>query len=266
MASVFQRILSAVDFDANSLAALDFAAKLARQNRARVFLVHVVPTVPEPGNVPPYTDVYLGEESRARELSDLAKKHLGGLNQEVVVHTGDPAVGILDAAEEFSADLIVLAAYRSTGRPHGFMGSVAAKVAGEARCPVLTVRPGWQGDIDSVGAQMTKNPATIGPDATLAQVREVMKRGGFRMMPVVEGDKLVGVITDRDVRRRADEIEETLVRSAMTEEVVTVGPDVSIRQAALTMLECEIGGMPVVENGGVVGVITTTDVLKALIR
>ncbi len=266
MDAVFQRIVSAVDFDSNSIAALDFAARLARQNRARIFLVHVIPTVPEAESVPAYADVYLSEENRLGELKELGAKHLHGASHEVIVKTGDPAVGILHAADEVSADLIVLSAYRSTGRPHGFMGSVAARVAGEARCAVLTAHPGWHGDVDSVGARMTRNPATIDPDATLAQAYQAMTVGGFRMMPVVKKNKLLGVVTDRDVRRRSQELEETLVGAAMTEEVVYVAPDTSIRQAALTMLECEIGGMPVVENGRLVGVITTTDVLKAMIR
>lgn len=266
MDAVFQRILGAVDFDSNSTAALDFAARLARQNRARVFLVHVIATVPEPGSVPAYADVYLNEENRLGELKKLGAEHLAKVSHEVIVKTGDAAVGILHAADEVSADLIVLSAYRSTGRPHGFVGSVAAKVAGEARCAVLTIHPGWQGDIDSVGARMTPNPTTIDPDATLAQAHQAMRMGGFRMMPVVSKNKLVGVVTDRDIRRRGEQLEETLVRAAMTEEVVFVSPDTSIRQAGLTMIECEIGGMPVVEKGRLIGVITTTDVLKAMIR
>ncbi len=266
MDPVFKRILSAVDFDPNSLGALDFAAKLARHNRSRVFLLHVVPTAPEPGNVPPYTDVYLSEENRAQELSEIGRKHLERIEHEIMVRSGDPATCILDAAEEVSAELIVLAAYRSTGRPRRFIGSVAATVVGEAPCAVLTIRPSWHGAIDSVGAQMTKDPATIGPEATLAEAYEAMKRGGFRIIPVVEKDRLVGVVTDRDVRSRTGELEQTMVRSVMTDAVVTVTPDTSIRQAARTMLECEIGGIPVVENGRVVGVVTTSDVLKALIR
>ncbi len=266
MEPIFRRILSAVDFDPNSLGALDFAAKLARHNRARVFLLHVVPTALEPGNVPPYTDVYLGEENRAQELSEVAQKHLEKIDHEIIVRSGDPATCILDAAEEVSAELIVLAAYRSTGRPRRFIGSVAATVVGEAPCAVLTIRPSWHGAMDSVGAQMTRDPVTIGPEATLADAHEAMKRGGFRMIPVVENGKLVGVVTDRDVRSRIGELEQTVVRSAMADAVITVTPDTSIRQAARTMIECEIGGMPVVENGRLVGVITTTDALKALLH
>ncbi len=266
MEQVFKRILCAIDFDANSFAALDFAATLARQNKARVLLLHVVPTVPEPGNVPPYADVYLNQETRSHELSELAAKHLEKIEHEILVRTGEPSVAILHAAEENSADLIVLAAYRSTGRARRFMGSVTAAVVGQAQCPVLTVRPTWLGDMESVGAQMTKNPVTIGPDATLAEAEDAMRRGGFRMLPVIEKGKLIGVVTDRDLRTRMGRLEETLVRAAMTEDIVTVGPNSSVRQAALTMLDCEVGGMPVVEDGRVVGVITTTDVLKALVR
>jgi|YelNatPaOPRAMG01_1025707.scaffolds.fasta_scaffold08528_8 CBS domain-containing protein len=266
MDPVFRRILSAVDFDPNSLGALDFAAKLARHNHARVFLLHVIPTPLEPGNVPPYTDVYLGEENRAQELSRIARRHLEKIEHEVMVRSGDPATCILDAAEEVSAELIVLAAYRSTGHPRRFIGSVAATIVGEAQCAVLTVRPSWHGAIDTVGAQMTKDPVTIGPQATLAEAYEAMKRGRFHMIPVVENDRLVGLVTDRDVRSRIGELEQTLVRSVMAEAVITVTPGTSIRQAARTMVECEIGGMPVIENGRVIGVITTTDALKALLR
>lgn len=265
MEPVFKRILSAVDFDSNSIGALDFAAKLARHNRASVYLLHVVATTPEPGNMPPYADVYLSEENRAQEVLELAKKRLEKVNHEIIVRSGDPAACIIDAAEEVNADLIVLAAYRSSGRPRRFIGSVTATVVGEAPCAVMTVRPSWQGAVDSVGAQMTRNPVTISPEATLAEAYEAMKRGGFRLLPVLENERLVGVITDRDVRTRTGDLEETIVRSVMTGEVATVTPETSIRQAARTMLECEIGGMPVVEDGRVIGVITTTDALKALI-
>ena len=150
--------------------------------------------------------------------------------------------------------------------PHQFVGSVAEKVVRQSKCPVLMVPAPVRGNVEMVGAWMTANPATTSPKTTLAEAYEKMREGGFRCMPVVKSDQLVGMITDRDIRNRAGEMEDFEVNQAMTSEVVTVAPATSVQEAARLLLECKVGGLPVLEDGRLVGIITVEDVIKFMLN
>jgi acetoin utilization protein AcuB len=87
----------------------------------------------------------------------------------------------------------------------------------------------------------------------------------LRCLPVVDNGRLVGIVTDRDLRAHRSDQKSTRVSAAMTSNPVTIGPDASIEEATSAILQRKVGGLPVVENGRLVGVITTTDLLKALL-
>jgi CBS domain-containing protein len=57
-----------------------------------------------------------------------------------------------------------------------------------------------------IGRWMTRNPATVGPNQTLAEARRMMEKGNFRRLPVVESERLVGIITDRDLRQHIGQL------------------------------------------------------------
>ena len=116
-----------------------------------------------------------------------------------------------------------------------------------------------------VAERMTRNPSHVRLADTLTAVRTIMQAEGFKHLPVVETKRVLGVITDRDVRQHAAHLDETLVETAMTADPVTVSPDTSIEEAASVMLVKRIGCLPVVQNGGLVGIITATDLLRALL-
>ena len=116
-----------------------------------------------------------------------------------------------------------------------------------------------------VGQKMTKKPVTIAPDASLAAVRKKMG-GKFRRVPVVENGKMVGIVTDRDLREHKGMLDKTKVNAVMTKKVVTVTSATPIERAARLLLRRKIGGLPVVDDGKLVGIITTSDLLKALVR
>jgi len=83
MTHPFQRILCPVDFDDNSMQALDTAANLARENNGTVFVLHVVPMIIAPTGMPVYVDLYKGQEEAARtKLLEVAHKRLGGRNSD----------------------------------------------------------------------------------------------------------------------------------------------------------------------------------------
>src|SRR6516165_11939248 len=99
MSYPFRRILSPIDFDDNSLAALDVAAQIARDNDGMVLLLHVVPVIVPPTGGAIYVDIYKGQEEAAREkLKEIAAKRLGGVKHELLAHMGEPAGSILSAA------------------------------------------------------------------------------------------------------------------------------------------------------------------------
>lgn len=116
-----------------------------------------------------------------------------------------------------------------------------------------------------VGSRMTKSPATVSPRDTLAKAKALMEAGGFRRLPVVEGDRLVGILTERDLRQHIGYLDATRVDGAMSGAPMTVPPYSSVQDAARLLLQHKVGGLPVVENGKLVGIMTTSDLLKALL-
>lgn len=116
-----------------------------------------------------------------------------------------------------------------------------------------------------VSKRMTKDPVTVTPEDLLIQARLKMQKGGFRRIPVTSDGQLVGIITDRDMREHAGYLDRTEVTAAMSKKPITVTPATTVEVAAQLLLRHKIGGLPVVENGRVVGVITTSDILQAFL-
>ena len=260
-----QRILCPIDFDANSLAALRAAADLAKRSDGTVFLMHVVPMIVQPTAMPVYVDIYKSQEETAwARLEEIARKDLSGIKYELLVQMGEPAVSILRAEKKVNADLVVMATHGRRGFSRFFLGSVAEVVLRESLCPVLTVRAGHEPDKKTVGAWMTHNPVVASPEDKVSTIEAKMREGDFRTIPVVVEDRVVGILTDRDLRRLTGMLEATRVQDAMTEHVITLTPETSIADAARLLRQRKIGGVPVVEDGKLIGMITVTDVLEAL--
>jgi CBS domain-containing protein len=112
---------------------------------------------------------------------------------------------------------------------------------------------------------MTPRPVQVTPDDTLSTARSLMDLEDFRCLPVVEGDKLVGIITDRDIRKYGDRLDSTNVGVAMTTEVICISPDDTVNEAVRMLLAFKVGGLPVIKNNKLVGIITTTDILRAVL-
>lgn len=123
---------------------------------------------------------------------------------------------------------------------------------------------------------MTRNVVTASPDEGLRRAWTLLREYGVRHLPVLEGDRLVGIVTDRDICQALPSrvtalgvhelrvlLDRVTLREIMTEEVVTVTADQSIPEAAGLLVEHRIGALPVVEDGRLVGILTETDVLRA---
>jgi len=103
----YRTILCPVDFDENSLAALDKAVEIARQLKSSIVLVHVLPLIVALGDVPPPAALYEDQKKDAQaKLADITKQKLGGLKHEAHVFTGDVIASILAGQTHLFHELI----------------------------------------------------------------------------------------------------------------------------------------------------------------
>ena len=126
---------------------------------------------------------------------------------------------------------------------------------------------------------MTRKIAVLREEQNLELAERAMKTYAFRHLPVVEGDKLVGLVTERDLLRAAistlDKAYELLddnlkryyfVREIMTADVVTVRPETPLIEAARIMAKDKLGCLPVTEKDGtLVGILTRSDLVELVI-
>jgi acetoin utilization protein AcuB len=118
-----------------------------------------------------------------------------------------------------------------------------------------------------VGQIMSQKIVTIAPDKRVGQALKLMQKHQIRHVPVLEGDRMVGWITSRDLREvlLASMLEEIKVGDVMVQAPLSVTPDTEVEEAARLIHEHKIGGMPVMEGDKLVGVITMLDLISAFI-
>jgi acetoin utilization protein AcuB len=107
---------------------------------------------------------------------------------------------------------------------------------------------------------MSRRVRTVDPSASVADLRDTMTEEGFHHLLVMQQGKLVGVLSDRDLCGRCGKRAGDL----MTRQPLTVGPDTPVGQAITTLLRHRISCLPVVAEGEVQGILTTTDMLLTL--
>jgi len=139
MPKLFDKILCPVDFDPNSIAALDFALRLAEEHGGTIYVLNVIPTPKAPATTDPYPVL---SEGLKDQLETFAQEHLKGkVPFQALVRTGDPAQMILAVANELQIDAIVMATHGYKGVQRLVIGTVAERVVREAEQPVITIRP-----------------------------------------------------------------------------------------------------------------------------
>ena len=131
-----------------------------------------------------------------------------------------------------------------------------------------------------VRSKMTSNVITASPDTTLADALKLTRGNRIRHLPVVENGRLVGLVTDRDLRlalppvwasdtdhaQLRDAFNTKQVREVMVTEIITTSPSSPIEDAARKLYEHRIGCLPVLENDELLGIITETDLLRAFVE
>jgi len=130
-----------------------------------------------------------------------------------------------------------------------------------------------------VGDRMSHPVITIPPDMPVVDALNLMRVEHVRRTPVVENGKLVGIVSDKDLLNASPSAATTLsqweinyllskleVKDVMTRDVITVTTDTPIEEAARIMADNKIGGLPVLRDGKLVGIITETDLFKVLLE
>jgi len=133
---------------------------------------------------------------------------------------------------------------------------------------------GRRGPMLLVKDSMQREIVTLSPDETAATALALCRERRIRHLPVLKGGRLVGIVTDRDLRSstpafgdpdRAAALQRILVQDVMAREVTTADPDDPIEQAVNTMRQRRIGCLPVIEGDELVGIVTASDVMEALV-
>jgi len=125
---------------------------------------------------------------------------------------------------------------------------------------------------------MIKDVVVAEPDTLMLDAHKLMREKGIRRMPVVKNGKVVGIVTRSDVRKAQPSSATTLnvwemnyllakleLKDIMTRDVVTISPNDTIKKAAELMHDRQIGALPVVEDGRIVGIITESDIFRILV-
>jgi CBS domain-containing protein len=141
---------------------------------------------------------------------------------------------------------------------------------------------------------MTAEVVAAGPDTSVQLVARLMAGRGISGVPVVEGDRVVGIVTELDLivrntrleppaffalldgripletpahyRKRIDHMLGTLVRDVMTEKVETIGPDEDLEALAELMVKRRVNPVPVVEDGRLAGIVSRSDIVRMMAR
>lgn len=127
---------------------------------------------------------------------------------------------------------------------------------------------------------MTKDVITVDVHDTISEAIEALKRNKIRRLPVLENGKLVGIVTDRDLKEASPSkvtsldiwevhylLSKIKVKDIYKPDPITISDEATLEQAAILMYDNKIGGLPVVDGkGNLVGIITEHDVFEALIR
>lgn len=116
---------------------------------------------------------------------------------------------------------------------------------------------------EAIHTIMTKNPISLSPTHTIADVESLFKHHRIHHLPVVDDGKLMGLVTTYDLwNHSSSNPSETFVTDVMNTRIVRISPEDKIGTAAELFLDNRFHALPVVQDGKLVGIVTTFDVLK----
>lgn len=125
---------------------------------------------------------------------------------------------------------------------------------------------------------MTPDPLTLSPEVSLMEALQMMRLRRIRRIPIVAGGRLVGLLTEGDLKRAEPStlsdtqehftavMEGTQITQIMTKNLVTTTPDTALLEVARTLRENKYGALPVLEGENLVGILTDNDLIGALVK
>lgn len=120
----------------------------------------------------------------------------------------------------------------------------------------------------TVSAYMTRSPVTVQRSTTMAKALKLIEEHGFRHLPVLDGGRLCGLVSERELRvvenMRGIDSAFCTVGDFVLGPPYAIGPDTAVREVARVMMDRKLGSAVVVEGEDVVGLFTTTDALRVL--
>src|SRR5207237_2984933 len=135
--------------------------------------------------------------------------------------------------------------------------------------------PRHDGAVMLIQDVMSRSVITLAPTQTLRDAVELLRSKHIRHLPVIEDGRLIGIVTDRDVKRATpsllsgvdrDEydrvLDETKIAQIMTREPMTVTPESELKAAVKVFIDRKVGALPVVSGGRLVGIVTEIDLLR----
>jgi acetoin utilization protein AcuB len=130
-----------------------------------------------------------------------------------------------------------------------------------------------------VRKKMKKDLITITKDERMTTAKKILKEKNIRHLPVVDGKRLIGLVSNMDIRKAEASpatsleirelhylLDKLTVGEIMTRNVITISPDISVEEATTLLHDNKIGCLPVVEDGNLVGILTENDVMEILIE
>jgi CBS domain-containing protein len=136
----------------------------------------------------------------------------------------------------------------------------------------VKMKNGKEGAVKEI---MMGSPVTLRPEDTLDLANDIISLGRIRHIPVLDDGRLIGILTERDLmggavpaifglkpKSKSALLKTYQIKDFMKKKVITIGPDTSIKDAARLMLQKKIGYVPVLSDGALVGLVTTTDILR----
>ena len=112
----------------------------------------------------------------------------------------------------------------------------------------------------NVASVMTLNPIVVGPEDPIVVAERAMSHYDIRHLPVVEDGRFIGLVSQRDLISAADH--DLLVRDVMVDQCAVTRPDARACEAARALLTLQVGCLPVLEEGRLIGIVTDTDFVR----
>lgn len=110
---------------------------------------------------------------------------------------------------------------------------------------------------------MSSRVITVERQCAIAEARVILRKHRIRQLPVMQSDRLAGIVSDRDLRSAPAKAKR--VADVMTAKPTVIGPNAPVDEAARVLRSLKVGALPVVENNKLVGIITTSDVMDAFV-